>query len=141
VVLAYLAGHQTEIDHFLDFASDQDIGEPAAIDWSTVLDSEIPEKLSTVREPERKYLALKLNYSEREEANRKLGERGEAFVIEYERHRLETLGRSDLAKEVEWSSRDRGDGLGYDVRSFIHERDSEFFIGKRSTNYVVNSEF
>lgn len=134
VVLAYLAGNHTEIDRLLDSASDQDIAEPAAIDWSTVLDSEIPEKLSTVREPERKYLALKLNYSEREEANRKLGERGEAFVIEYERHRLETLGRSDLAKEVEWSSRDRGDGLGYDVRSFTHERDSEFFIEVKTTN-------
>lgn len=134
VVLAYLAGHQAQIDRLLDSASGRDISGPVTVNWSAVLDSEIPEKLPTIREPERKYMAVKLNYSEREQANRKLGERGEAFVIQYERHRLEALGRADLAREVEWSSKDRGDGLGYDVRSFTPDQDSEFFIEVKTTN-------
>ncbi|PLW70477.1 DUF3883 domain-containing protein [Pseudohalioglobus lutimaris] len=134
VVLAYLAGHQTELDYMLESASEAELAEPAAIDWSIVLDAEIPEKLATIQEPKRKYAAVKLNFSEREQANRSLGENGEAFVIEYERHRLRALNRADLAKEVEWSSRDRGDGLGYDVRSFNPSQDEELFIEVKTTN-------
>ena len=68
--------------------------------------------------PERKFLARHVNYAQREAENRRLGESGEQFVLDFERFHLMRAGRSDLASEVEWSSRKQGDGLGYDVRSF-----------------------
>ena len=48
-------------------------------------------------------------------------------------------GREDLAREVEWSSREQGDGLGFDVRSFRMgddgvARDEEMYIEVKTTN-------
>jgi len=47
-----------------------------------------------------------------------IGEAGEKAVIELEKRRLHSIGRDDLAERVEWVSKTRGDGLGYDVLSF-----------------------
>ena len=134
VVIAHLAGNQNELDYILDSALVETIEDMSGIEWEYVIDLEIPEKLATIQEPQRKYLARKTNYSERESRNRKLGERGEAFVVEYERYRLNRCSRPDLASEVEWSSSEHGDGLGYDVRSFDIERDRELFIEVKTTN-------
>lgn len=35
-----------------------------------------------------------------------------------ERARLIASDRADLARKVEWTSQERGDGAGYDIRSF-----------------------
>mgnify|MGYP003675488300 CR=1 FL=1 len=134
VVLAHLAGNGSDLDYILDSAMADVPDQPEKIEWESVIDLEIPEKLTSIKEPERKYLARKTNYSERESRNRKLGERGEVFVIEYERYRLNRCNRPDLAEEVEWSSSERGDGLGYDVRSFDPQRDDELFIEVKTTN-------
>lgn len=47
-----------------------------------------------------------------------LGMAGEEWVVGLERESLRRAGRDDLAGKVEWSARDLGDGLGYDVTSF-----------------------
>jgi len=52
------------------------------------------------------------------EENSRRGSRGEELVIGYERDRLIRNGRPDLAGAVRWTSREDGDGLGYDVLSF-----------------------
>lgn len=65
-----------------------------------------------------------LDFVRRDADNRELGRRGEEFVLELERRRLQDLeGRADLAKKVEWVSQTRGDGLGYDIRSFVASGD------------------
>lgn len=56
-----------------------------------------------------------------EQANRELGLAGELAVFERERSRLISHGRSDLADRVVHASKDIGDGLGYDIRSFTVE--------------------
>ena len=134
VVLAYFAGHQDELEGMIVIAADPVLDEPGEIDWLRVYDPELPEKIASIKEPNRQYLARKTNFSERERNNRKLGERGEAFVIEYERFRLNQAGRPDLAREIEWSSSVRGDGLGYDVRSFDPTLEKELFIEVKTTN-------
>ena len=63
----------------------------------------------------------------------KIGYLGEAFVLERERLRLMGLGKKDLAKEVEWTSKVKGDGLGYDIRSFNGKTDAELFIEVKAT--------
>ncbi len=72
---------------------------------------------------------------------REIGQLGEAFVLELEQRKLERANRSDLARQVEWSARDIGDGLGYDVRSFTPEG-TEIFIEVKSTSRpMVNWPF
>lgn len=52
------------------------------------------------------------------EERTELGLRGEIWVVALERERLRSVGRNDLADRVVHVSREIGDGLGYDVRSF-----------------------
>lgn len=134
VVLAYLAGHQTDLESIVSSADVEPVENQRMINWSNVLDSEIPEIIPSIGEPIRKYLARKTNFSERERYNRKLGEKGEAFVVEFERFRLAEAGRNDLVKEIEWKSQSEGDGLGYDVRSFDPIKDEELLIEVKTTN-------
>lgn len=58
---------------------------------------------------------------------------GEKFVFDLEQHYLNEIGRADLATKVEWTARDRGDGLGYDIRSF-DEDGQEKLIEVKTTN-------
>lgn len=57
-----------------------------------------------------------------------------------ERHELRTAGRDDLAHKVEWTSEVRGDGAGYDIRSF--ELDGrERLIEVKTTNGPAKTPF
>jgi hypothetical protein len=60
----------------------------------------------------------RFDFVARDAANRDLGRRGEEFVLEFERKRLHDGGRRDLVPRIEWTSKIRGDGAGYDVQSF-----------------------
>ena len=136
-VLAHLAGQRLALEQ-VNTVHDVD-PPPYTGDWDRVLDPEIPERIPMPQPPERKFLARHVNYTQREAENRRLGESGEQFVLDFERFRLTRAGRSDLATEVEWSSNVQGDGLGYDVRSFQIgtdgvATDEEIFIEVKTTN-------
>jgi hypothetical protein len=135
VVIAYMAGHQVDVEGILETAQ-QEVGliPIVAVDWEKVLDQELPEHITKVAETQRSYLARKPNYTDREMRNRSLGEGGEKFVIEFEKYRMEKAGRSDLINEIRWSSKEEGDGLGFDIRSFNPERDEELFIEVKTTS-------
>ena len=60
-----------------------------------------------------------VDFVRRDAENRRLGRLGEEFVLELERKRLhDEAGRPELARQVEWTAQERGDGAGYDIRSF-----------------------
>lgn len=68
-------------------------------------------------------------------------------MLQFERNRLSSLNRDDLAKEVEWTSQAKGDGAGYDIRSFNLENEKELFIevktsscGKYQPFYISENE-
>jgi hypothetical protein len=63
-------------------------------------------------------IGRKYDVAERDERNRSLGEAGELLVLNYERSRLVSNGRSDLADRVRWTSKEIGDGTGFDIESF-----------------------
>ncbi len=136
-VMAHLAANQNDLE---SLGQQPKKSKPIMTDWKYVLDTEVPEKITLVAEPDlqRKYLARKLNFSQKEAKNRQLGKSGEQFVIDFEQYKLKQAGRKDLADEVEWSSQERGDGLGYDVRSFAWENnqpiEEEHFIEVKTTN-------
>ena len=91
----------------------------------------IPER--EVRES-REFVPRIVNFAEREARNRSTGKSGEEFVLHIERQRLAALGRADLAKDVEWTSAEKGDGAGYDIRSFSGKSDEPLFIEVKTTN-------
>lgn len=75
--------------------------------------------------------------AERDARNRKLGNEGEQYVFEAERHRLSKLHRPDLADEVRWVARDDGDGYGFDILSFRgtgNEANKERWLEVKTTN-------
>lgn len=75
--------------------------------------NEIPEGL--------RRLVRKFDPVERDHINRSLGKAGEAFVVDFERHRLKVADRADLAGRVRWTAVEDGDGAGYDISSFTLE--------------------
>ncbi len=77
--------------------------------------------------------AQKPNYAERDANNRELGKLGEEYVLKAEKQQLEEAGRADLAERVCWVSQEKGDGLGYDIRSFANNG-TERFIEVKTTN-------
>lgn len=63
-------------------------------------------------------LVRKFDPVERDFRNRKLGEAGEEFIFNSEIEGLRVEGRPDLAGRVSWVSKELGDGLGYDIKSY-----------------------
>lgn len=63
-------------------------------------------------------LVRKYDPAARDHRNRALGLLGEERVFHHEHARLIAADRPDLARKIEWTSQERGDGAGYDIRSF-----------------------
>ena len=133
-VLAHIARDPAEFDQ-LTQAADEEPAQPnhEKVDWSTVFDPHPPDCLTDYKRPDRRYLGRRIDYSARERLNRALGESGEKFALEFERYRLAQSGRPDLAEEVKWSSREEGDGIGYDIRSFDPDYEKELFVEVKTT--------
>jgi hypothetical protein len=134
-VLARIARSPEDYDRLIETAEQEsDELHQQGLDWDSVLDPEPPETLSDVKKPDRQFLARRINFAEREQRNRRLGESGESFALEFEKARLIRAGREDLAREVVWSSKEEGDGLGFDIRSFDETYESELFLEIKTTN-------
>jgi hypothetical protein len=60
----------------------------------------------------------RVDYGLLQEESKRVGDRGEEFVFNFEKAALERAGLADLAADVLWVAREVGDGAGYDIRSF-----------------------
>lgn len=101
-----------------------------------------PPKPSGLNEPSISYIRnpIKVNYLEREQQNRKLGEIGEELAINFERWSLINIGKENLADQVEWVSKEQGDGAGFDVLS--RNRDgTDKYIEVKSTKLSKETPF
>lgn len=107
-----------------------------------------PEKLlHAVNVPEHiRRLAKRFDPVLRDMQNRKLGIAGERRIYEREIELLKQSDRLDLAKKVEWTSQERGDGAGYDIKSFNTDGSEKFievkttFGSKRTPFYISDNE-
>lgn len=134
VVLARLAGSRQELEQEVDTFVAQEPPEIGDFFWSNVLE-EAPERQETeFNLKSREFTPRFYDYAKKEIVNRKMGERGEEFVLKFEKNRLSSLNRNDLASEVEWTSKEKGDGAGFDIRSFDHESEKELFIEVKTSN-------
>jgi hypothetical protein len=85
-------------------------------------------------------LPRKIDWAQRDEANRNLGRAGEQWVIGFEQRRLMDAGYPDLFQQLDWVSDRLGDGAGYDILS--HERPGDHrFIEVKTTNGGHASSF
>jgi hypothetical protein len=79
------------------------------------------------------------DYSVIDAKNRELGREGELFVLSYERERLISCGRPDLAELVRHIAAD-DDAAGYDIRSYM-EDGSPLFIEVKTTRGPNTTDF
>jgi hypothetical protein len=92
-----------------------------------------PREEDKAETPSLARLVRKFDPAERDARNRQLGRDGERLAFERERLHLISAGREDLAKRVEWTSEVRGDGAGFDIRSF-DANGAERFLEVKTTN-------
>lgn len=85
-------------------------------------------------------LIRKFDPARRDHRNRVLGRLGEQRVLAHEIARLTGAGRMDLAKRVEWTADTRGDGAGYDIRSFEPDG-SDLLIEVKATKGGPTTDF
>jgi hypothetical protein len=104
-------------------------------DLSQIIE-EPPERTIAPRAASKPWLSRrgrKIDFAERDAANRQLGQLGEQFVLDLERYRLKAAGRDDLAQRVMWASQEIGDGLGFDILTFDDSTDSERMLEVKTT--------
>ena len=85
-------------------------------------------------------LVRKFDPAQRDMRNRQLGEAGEKLIFEREIDFLLKSNRTDLAKKVQWTSQELGDGAGYDIKSFSLDG-TERFIEVKTTNGSKRTPF
>lgn len=132
----YVHSNLLELESGLNDFSVKSVIAKHDINYDEVL-AEGPE-LSKFSESEPLYKPVKINYLEREQNNRSLGEKGESFVIEFEKRRLIKAGKEGLADKIEWVSKDIGDGLGYDILS-KNENGSDRYLEVKTTKLTKES--
>jgi len=72
-------------------------------------------------------------------ALKQIGDLGEQFVFSQEREKVK-LYKLPKSKEVTWVSRDKGDGLGFDILSY-DENGNEMYIEVKTTTQDENASF
>lgn len=105
---------------------------PLPAEMTHATSPEVADVFSRVRPP--------VNYLEREARNALLGKAGEEFTVGFERARLLELGAHRLSDRVEHVAITKGDGLGFDVRSFNADG-SDRFIEVKTTAYGKQTPF
>lgn len=137
----YLQANQPVLEPtFKQFADTKPASLPNQLNFSTII-TDAPVRSSTdnvLEEDEPTYKPIKINYLEREQNNRNLGEAGEKVVMDYERWRLINAGKASLADKIEWTSKHKGDGAGYDILS-KNEDGTDRFIEVKTTKQSKES--
>jgi hypothetical protein len=80
------------------------------------------------------------NWNELNKENKILGDKGEEFVLKHQKKKLIEIGREDLSKKVEHTSKVKGDGEGYDILSF-NDKGEELYIEVKTTKASLKSQF
>ena len=131
-IISYLKRQKSSIEpKFIQFADSKNIPFHN-VSFNSIIDSP-PERRGLLSEPKLTYKRrpIKINYLEREQNNIYLGERGERFVLNFEKWRLIEQGKYNLADRVEWISQS-DDGAGFDILS-KNEDGSDRYIEVKTT--------
>ena len=72
--------------------------------------------------------------------NKRLGDLGELWVMKYEIEKLKTVNKHNLIDQIKHTSKDEGDGTGFDIQSF-DKQGNKIFIEVKTTKGRQNSTF
>lgn len=88
------------------------------------------------RKKKEAYKPIKLDFQEINVQKKEIGDFCEEMVFYKEKEMLNKVGRKDLAELVVWSSKELGDGLGYDIESYrnINGNYEKVYIEVKGTN-------
>ena len=86
------------------------------------------------------FTPITVNYIQNSIENKRIGDLGELWVLEYEREHLIKNGKNKLAAKVKHAAKDKGDGLGYDILSYSIDG-KEKLIEVKTTKDRFNSTF
>lgn len=100
-----------------------------------------PPSLSDAVPPALERIVRKFDPALRDARNRALGRDGEERILHHEQAGLRAAGRDDLARKVEWTSAERGDGAGYDIRSFDASGRERLIEVKTTTGHATTPFF
>lgn len=140
IVLDYLIQNVNIEDQFKLFSEKEISSKKETLNFENLL-VDTP-KVSVVAEPRVNYRSypIKVNYLEREQNNQKLGIIGEEIVLEYEKWYLIRIGKEKLAYQVEWTSKEKGDGTGFDILS-KYSNGKDKYIEVKSTKLSKETPF
>lgn len=77
-----------------------------------------PSNFIVKNDTPKNFLPKKVNFQKKNRTQKVLGLAGELIVLNYEIELLIKAGKHQLAKKVEHTSEEKGDGAGYDILSF-----------------------
>ena len=75
---------------------------------------------------------VSIDFDRLNQIRKRIGDLGEAIALNYEKKRLQEVGKQSLADRIEHTSKVRGDNCGYDIASF-EEDGSPLFIEVKTT--------
>ena len=123
---------------------ERDAEKPEVSDILGLFDPKIPERSEVYGDLRENSVTIptpiQRNYLEEDARNRALGLAGEELVVEFEKSRLISLNQEKFVDRVEHVSVERGDGAGFDVRSF-DESGSDLFIEVKTTRFRKEAPF
>lgn len=104
----------------------------------------VPTKINSaeieVVETEIDFTPRTVNYIQNNIENKRIGDLGELWAINFEKKKLLKADKPKLVKKVKHVAKDKGDGLGYDILSFDIDG-KEICIEVKTTKGNANSTF
>ena len=100
----------------------------------------------SVIETELDFTPSTVNYIQNNIENKRIGDLGELWVIEQEKQKLINANKQKLVEKVKHVSKEKGDGLGYDILSYDLKGNKIYIEVKttkgnaRSTFYITRNE-
>lgn len=119
----------------LDQAILVDTPETTEITESNVLSTELTVSVDQIN-----FRGRTVNFIQNGIENKRLGDLGELWVMKYEIEKLRNAKRDNLIDRIKHTSKDEGDGTGFDIKSFdIYG--NKIFIEVKTTKSRQNSTF
>lgn len=81
-----------------------------------------------------------INFIQREIENKRIGDLGELWVVEFEKYKLLNRGIKNISDKIKHVSKEKGDGTGFDIKS-VDEYGKEIFIEVKTTTGNFNTPF
>lgn len=102
------------------------------------IETESVENIETTSENQNSFKGQIINFIQNGIENKRIGDLGELWVIDFERAKLKSANKEKLSNKVKHISKEEGDGTGFDISSF-DINGNPIFIEVKTTKGKANS--